>query len=184
MDHPFSRRGDVVPSPPTPKRKEQYIPKFQPRAVMRRGVGETLPAKFAATSAKAKGLRFELKAKQLIQKSLPDAQFGIWWSYLETTKSRDCQTDAVLLYPEWSEKPKVVTVFEIKDQHSIDAWYQLRKLYQPVLSDYYRVPINVVEVCRVFDPAVVFPEPVVRIDNLGDWVSGIHPEFGVYRCPR
>jgi len=57
-----------------------------------------------------------------------------------------------------------ILVFEIKFQHMPEAWWQLVKLYRPVLEAYKPVPVVTVEVCRSYDPAQPFPEHVVLIN--------------------
>ena len=78
--------------------------------------------------------------------------------------------------------PEGITVFEVKSTHMADAWWQLRKLYQPVLQQTYPfAKINVVEICRVFDPAAPFPEAPKVIFSPYDLPSLSPSDFGVLR---
>jgi len=68
--------------------------------------------------------------------------------------------------------PNFVVIVEIKYQHMPEAWWQLRRLYQPVLQTMYpRSSICVLEVCRSFDPHTPFPEPTVLVDEDSSFLS-------------
>jgi hypothetical protein len=58
------------------------------------------------------------------------------------------------------------TIFEIKSQHMPEAWWQLRKLYEPVVR---QLPFvngtSCVEVTRSYDPSMGFPEPVLVVHD-------------------
>jgi hypothetical protein len=63
-------------------------------------------------------------------------------------------------------------VFEIKISHMPDAWWQLRRLYQPVVERLsYVHSVSVIEVVRSFDPSQAFPEEVKVIRGLDGLVS-------------
>lgn len=62
----------------------------------------------------------------------------------------------------------VIHVVEIKYSHTSDAWWQLRRLYVPVLQRIFPQNLWDFEVCEIvrwFDPAVAFPEPWKLVDN-------------------
>ena len=53
---------------------------------------------------------------------------------------------------------------EVKIRHTADAWWQLHKLYKLVLQEVFPDKrIVCIEVCRTFDPAVVFPGTLAPI---------------------
>ncbi len=65
---------------------------------------------------------------------------------------------------------------EVKYQHTPDAWWQLRRLYAPLVEHIFpHYSVHLVEVCKWFDPAVPFPErfdmlpavEAVRADAIG-----------------
>ena len=61
-----------------------------------------------------------------------------------------------------------LVVIECKLSHCEKAWWQLTRLYAPLLLRL-AVPgtrISTVEVCRTFDPAITFPGPAVLIESL------------------
>lgn len=127
------------------------------------------------SAAQKKGLVFEDRVKKGLGKIFPEIELGPWWAYWDNSQ-RICQTDAVLFVG------TLTVIFEIKQQHSVDAWWQLRHLYRPVL-DAYRPgrTINLVEICGTFDPSVSFPEPIEKIDNLESWVVRPQECFGVFK---
>lgn len=51
-----------------------------------------------------------------------------------------------------------LAILEIKYTHTDFAWWQLRRLYEPLLFRLTRAPIFLIEVCKSYDPSVDFPE--------------------------
>lgn len=75
---------------------------------------------------------------------------------------------------------EVLTIFEIKIRHTADAWYQLKRLYLPVVQRAYPEKIiNLCEVYRSFDSSVVLPN-AVQVDDLKAFCSKPHSGFGMY----
>jgi len=68
-----------------------------------------------------------------------------------------CQPDALLLF-----KSGAVLIVEVKLTHTANAWWQLRKLYEPVVKALtnHSHPVYVVEICKSGDPLISFPEKV------------------------
>lgn len=75
-----------------------------------------------------------------------------------------------------------VVVIEVKLSHTSDAWWQLRKLYEPVLRALFlRESVLLCEVCRNFDPQTPFPEVFVPVDRLMSFaLEAKDGTFGVY----
>lgn len=92
---------------------------------------------------------------------------------------RFCIPDGIVAF----SSPRRMFIFEFKYQHMPEAWWQLRQLYQPVVQAWRgsNWSVSVIEVCRTFDPATPFPEPVQLIDDLGKWTTQPRAQFGVYR---
>jgi hypothetical protein len=64
-----------------------------------------------------------------------------------------CQPDGLL------EVNNLLIIVEIKVNFSSDAWWQLRKLYEPVVKCALKPSrLALAIVCRSFDPVVPFPE--------------------------
>ena len=135
----------------------------------------------APTAAQQAGLRYEAQAREHLEALVPSWDFGIWWTYVDQRTGRDrlCQVDAFRV----DFFQKLVNVVEIKKRHTSDSWWQLRKLYEPVLRSVYPAPyqFNVVEMCESFDPDIRLSEPIFFVDDLVKWTAAPAPGFGVYR---
>ena len=89
-------------------------------------------------------------------------------------KTRWCQPDGLLLDP-WGGR---LVVLEIKYQHTAGAWWQLMELYAPVLRRL--LPewrLDLVEVCKWYDPAISFPvrpRMLASLEDARDDVLGVH----------
>lgn len=78
---------------------------------------------------------------------------------------RWCQPDGVLV----DRKTKTLTIVEVKYNHTALAWWQLFRLYLPVLErlfDGHGYAFRCVEVCKWYDPAVRTPAAVRLRDSL------------------
>ena len=132
---------------------------------------------------KAQGIRYERKVLEFLEASSPLPLYpGPWIEFWDKERGkwtkRWCQPDGLLLDP-WEGRAIVV---EVKYQHTSDAWWQLRKLYLPVLEmmlpEYEFFPL---EICKWYDPAVSFPEEVAMTPV--PWQSqgfGSSSPFGVH----
>jgi hypothetical protein len=125
------------------------------------------------------GVRYEARGheyfRQLFGRNYISGQW-IMFKDLEEPKVRWCQTDGLLLVPE----EKRVIVLEFKYQHTSDAWWQLRKLYQPLVEHLFEKlhwTVCVCEVVKWYDPATRFPERVKMVSNVLDVTSS---DFGVH----
>lgn len=91
---------------------------------------------------------------------------GPWYFYSDASGRRSyCQPDALAF--DIQGVFESVAVVEIKLRWTVDAWYQLRQLYIPVLSA--ALPGKTflpVVICRSYDPAIRIGEPVHLIDGL------------------
>ena len=133
----------------------------------------------ADTAAKLNGLRYEwtvedylidlshaLDCRALIQPTIKFTDFG---------SVRICRPDAIL---ELNGKTVVV---EIKIQHMPEAWWQLRKLYQPVLESMNAFgKIYCLEIVKSYDAAMPFPEPVELIDSIISYMRQPTEKFAVH----
>ena len=73
-----------------------------------------------------------------------------------------------------------ITIIEIKLSHTADAWWQMRRLYQPALEKMFPPSIwaySALEIVRWYDPRVAFPEPIRLVGSPDE----LRPnEFGVH----
>lgn len=79
-----------------------------------------------------------------------------WWRFSACGDVRWCQTDGLRL----DLREGRAIIYEIKYQHTPDAWFQLRELYEPVVGAALGPAwsIQLVEVVKWYDPATFFPE--------------------------
>lgn len=95
-----------------------------------------------------------------------------WIRFADATGQHWCQPDGLL-----SVNGRIVIV-EFKYQHTVDAWHQLRQLYEPVISVLHPgVCTSVVEIVKWYDCALAFPEPVKLVKDVAAHLS---KDFGVH----
>lgn len=95
-----------------------------------------------------------------------------WIRFTDATGAHWCQPDGILLF-----NTRLVLV-EFKYQHTVDAWQQLRLLYEPVVEALHPgKEISVLEIVKWFDPLVAFPEPVRLVPDVKEHKGR---EFGVH----
>lgn len=142
---------------------------------------ETPPAFIAPQRRRGRrllGVKYERKAQTWLSGIYHNRYMPSQWLRYRggDGKIRWCQPDGVLNEPE----TKTLTIVEIKYSHTETAWWQLFKLYLPVLErlfDGYGYEFRCVEVCRWYDPSVRCPQPVRLRDSLDNVRTG---EFAVH----
>lgn len=113
------------------------------------------------TGKRAAGIIYERKAQKHLEFLYPETYVPGPWIYFReegSSKHRWCQPDGLVI----DVVTGVVTCVEIKYNHTSDAWFQVKKLYQPVLRHIFPTPLWKHQCCEVvkwYDPAVRFPEP-------------------------
>jgi len=108
------------------------------------------------TGRRAVGIRYERKAQLYLAQRYGGSYMPSPWLCFSTLGDvRWCQPDGLLVYP----KLRRVVVVEIKYSHTARAWWQVRKLYIPVLEKLFPgYDFRAVELVKWFDPDVTFPE--------------------------
>lgn len=158
--------SQVVAVPPPPG--------FRPTLAVKAAQYGRFSAKDGGHSGSQKaGLRYERSACRYLKATFPNVLIGRAIHFVDELGPRTCIPDAVIHCPQF------VIVVEIKLQHMPEAWWQLRRLYEPVLKVIYPgSPIACVEMVRSFDASMPFPEKVDFFDDLHD----VNPDkFGVFR---
>lgn len=128
------------------------------------------------TGLRAKGISYEQNAHRYLAKRFGKRYLpSPWFSFSCAGERRWCQPDGLLIDLQGGK----ITVIEIKYQHTPDAWWQLTKLYLPVLSAAFgsQWRFSRCEVVKWFDKSVEFPEsPVLThsIENISPSEFGIH----------
>jgi len=127
------------------------------------------------TLSQKAGVRYEVQAQYHLLTLFPDLYLSPSVRFIDEGGDRICIPDAVLC------EERDIFIFEIKLTHVPEAWWQLHRLYKPVLEE---LPgnrrVHCVEVCRSYDPSMPFPCRVEVIDDLGAWMQDRPTSFGVY----
>lgn len=120
------------------------------------------------TGRRAEGVRYERKVHSALLELLPDTYVpSPWLHFLAEGEERWrwCQPDGLIVNAERG----IITCVEVKYSHTADAWWQIRKLYLPVLAALFPADLwelQAVEVVKWFDPAVRFPEAIEMASEL------------------
>lgn len=138
------------------------------------------------TGAKRQGLNYEKRAQayvemQLAQKRIsnPDLEYmkSPWLCFKalgNNGRTSYCQPDGLIL--DLAERHCVIV--EIKLQHTAEAYWQVRKLYQPVLQVIYPTfTFSALEIVKWLDPHIKFPEAFKFAEDI--WYND-QVKFGVH----
>lgn len=110
--------------------------------------------------ARARGKQYETRALAALADMYSERVLNSpWIEYLDEAGHHWCQPDSLL----FNVEKGIITIIEVKYQHTADAWLQLRRLYQPILEFLFSThdalwTINVVEMVRWYEPHTSFPE--------------------------
>lgn len=142
---PEAKRGSRALRPPRGFHIVEY-----PRNV--RFSGEPAPRNRGHTQAQKMGLRYEQKVHDVLS-AIYEAQFTPSPCILfeEGTRLRRAIPDGILMLG------NCVVVVEVKYTHTEFAWWQLKRLYEPLITRIYPgKTIRCVEVCHTYDPGTIF----------------------------
>jgi hypothetical protein len=109
---------------------------------------------------KAEGLRFEAKVIDLLVGHYDCFIASLPFRYYTELGERFCIPDGVFVFE------NEVVVVEIKLQHTLQAWFQITKLYFPVLEKAFNLPVRGVEVVRWFNKEIRFPSELLVVPDL------------------
>lgn len=131
------------------------------------------------TPAQKKGVRYEEKIQVRLRNLLgPNYHRNPCINFLSAGQHRRVVPDGLFFDPEGT-----AFVFEIKSQHMPEAWWQLRRLYEPVVRLLPFVNrVSCIEVVRSYDPAMGFPEPIKLCSDLETALEGKVAAFKVFQC--
>jgi hypothetical protein len=111
------------------------------------------------TGRRAQGIRYERKGHKHLQEVYPKSYVaGPWFRFwpVRTASPLWCQPDGLIVdLPE-----NRITIIEFKLKHTPTAWWQTRKLYEPIVRHVFGLEWDyaICEVVRWFDPRTQFPE--------------------------
>lgn len=122
------------------------------------------------TGARKAGIRYERQAQEYLLSLYPELYLpSPWFKYrlLNSNQWQWCQPDGLIL----DARKGRITICEIKNSHTVSAWWQIKKRYLPVVQEVF--PINLwkfdfCEITRYYDHALYFPEPVELVRLPGE----------------
>lgn len=150
-----SRQGRVLPPPGfTPARRVESAGLLD----------QTIGSGRCHTARQREGIRYEQKVLDALVDIFPLACLpSPWLFFYDRGHYRRCQPDALLFFP------RRVTIVEVKLTHCAKAWWQLRRLYEPVVAKVFPSRrVELVEIATAFDPAVATPEPFTIMKELDE----------------
>lgn len=111
------------------------------------------------TGARARGIRYEEKGQRHMDVIAPGRYVpGPWFRYVSADNHRYwCQPDGLL----FDFSRGTITIVEFKLKHTSDAWWQTRRLYEPVVKAVFGEELwrySIVEIVKWFDSETTFPE--------------------------
>lgn len=111
------------------------------------------------------GIRYERQVQEYLALLALSRNFEYiespWIEYEDANGKRWCQPDGLLV------DARAVCIVEVKYQHTVDAWWQLVHLYQPVIKLIYpnHRPVCMLEIVHWFDPKTAWPEKYSLTDS-------------------
>jgi hypothetical protein len=132
-------------------------------------IGGLSPPNFAprlrSRGAKAAGLRYDRRAESHFVATCPGFVGHPWIRFATRNASlRWAQPDGLFI----DFRIGRITILEFKLKHTTDAWWQLRRLYEPLLRFIFGESLwhyACCEVVRWYDPSIRVPEQVTFIDD-------------------
>lgn len=131
------------------------------------------------TGSQKAGLRYEEHVQNVLQTKFSNYMPGPYLHFKDRGVVRTAQPDGVLLFDDY------LFIFEVKYTHCPEAWWQLEKLYAPLLRQLFPSrTVGLVEVCRSYDPSTPFPCAIECFDCIIEWCSRPRTQFGVWAWRR
>lgn len=124
------------------------------------------------TAAQKFGIRYEKRVHEFLHAALPGLYDASPWFKYRNGKGelRYCSPDGIF------RLGNVAIIFEVKSRFTSDAWYQLRRVYEPVVrAAYGPTRLGLCVIAKSYDPSTIFPEPYDLLDALEPWI--IHRQF-------
>lgn len=155
---------------------------FKPAGQVHRAYISQTPPPFIRkrtyTGRRAQGVRYEKRVQEHLQELFPHTYVpSPWIHFLADGRWRWCQPDGLIVD---AERGRIIVV-EVKYSHTPEAWWQVERLYLPVLRLCFEPRLWTFERCEVvkwFDPAVQFPEEI----ELTPEVDRVSDKFRVHIC--
>lgn len=135
-----------------------------------------LPKRRRTTAAQKYGKKYEGRVLSFLATRFDNIRSGPWIRFAtERDSYRLCQPDALLV----GSKSAEITIVEVKVRHTLDAYWQLRYLYAPVVKAIFPShKIRLLEIVKSFDGGIHYPETFNFHFQFDDWQKQL-PDFGV-----
>lgn len=174
------KNGIIIP-PPAPRN-------FVPAGIVQWGIFVAGDPSFLRphrkpTGVRWQGVKYEAAVQQMLQSKFPHSYLpSPWLKFHGSSGVKWCQPDGLL----FDLEAGIVTIVEVKYKHTSDAWWQLRKLYEPVLRKMFEHPQNgfwdfrMLEIVKWYDPLTIYPEETRLLErvefatNLNLNTTGVH----------
>ncbi len=121
----------------------------------------------ARVGRRAEGVRYEKRVHKHLHKMYPGRYLEGPWIQFYDPDMRVCQPDGLII----DVQKGIIILVEVKLRHCPEAYYQLRRLYKPVLHSMFPPSlwqIRCCEVVRWYDPTVKWPEGHILRENVHD----------------
>lgn len=125
------------------------------------------------------GIKYEAAGQVWLRRKYGDNYTAGQWIRFKADgneRVRWCQPDGILVDP----THRVVTIIEFKYQHTDAAWWQLFRLYLPVMQHLFTgrgFAFKCLEICKWFDPSVKTQQAAVlckTVDAVQPGAFGVH----------
>lgn len=158
MDSPFrsARPAASLQSSPPPPLYVHYLPQGEVQSAWR-SAEAPYSGRRRPRGAKRAGMVYQRRVEAWEGLGGVDSvECSPWFCFVDDSGGRHyCQPDLLL------RRGDLLLVGEIKLRWTSDAWWQLRKLYLPVLAKVFPTLILVpVCFCRSYDPAIRVPDEI------------------------
>jgi len=123
--------------------------------------------KVKRSAAQSRGIRYEKKVQKYLLEQFEDFYLPSPWLHFREEGQEDfrwAQPDGLLI----DGIKGIINIVEIKYSHTADAWWQVRRLYLPVLQKLFPPTLwryEALEVVKWYDSDTIFPEKVQLVDN-------------------
>ena len=130
-----------------------------------------IPKASSDTPATRLGNKYEAQAHVEMTRRYGDRyQSGLWFQYADAVGTYYCQIDGLL------DCGSHYVVVEMKYNHVLSAWMQMKHLYGPVVSKWSNRPVRYVEMVKWYDPATIAD----RVQLLKDVERARENKFNVH----
>lgn len=138
----------------------------------------TLPQR--RSGRRLQGIKYEKLVQDMLRTQYGDSYLDSPWLQFQADSGiKWCQPDGVLI----DFEAGALTLIEVKYQHTTDAWWQMRRLYEPVLRTLFPPhlwSISCLEVVKWYDPSVLFPEPTRLVSSISSAQHLPHGTTGIH----